>query len=260
MKSFLRSVAIMAVLALLATPVLTLAKSGPGPVVLTFMERVEYHSDTTGVTNAVGEEAFLYSLISAYRQLDKDVFGNIYYLHKYSLDETDTAANIGGVSLTHNMTGKWKMSYSYSYNSNPERGTVASIVERSDNDRLSFSLTHKVNPGRQHKRHYTLKTTYSTGTDFSSSRTLSEKVAVKGPLTGSINYNLSYQFVWGLTDAPQDSIYRSHYANQWSVDLSYKMSKLQRIVLGYLFLDNQYHGARADDNIVRLSYFRSFKR
>ncbi len=261
MRSSLRNITLLIALAVLVASVPATAK--PGPVVLTYMERVEYHSDTTTINETtgqseIGEETYLYTLISAYRKLDKDVFGNLYYIHKYSLDDTDTASNIGGVSITHKMTGKWKMNYSYSYTSNPERGSVTYTTERFDNDRLSFSLTHSVNPGKQHNRHYRLKTTYSTNTDFTENRTLSEKVSVDGKFWNRWKYDLSYQFVWGLTDDPAKGIYRSQFANQWSADFSYKINKKQRLVLGYMYLDKQYHGATDDDNLLRLSYFRSF--
>lgn len=262
MRSSLQKITLLVALAVLVAPVLAAAK--PGPVVVTFMERLEYHSDTSVINEGtgqleIGEEAYLYSLISAYRKLDKDVFGNLYYIHKYSTEETDTASHIGGISLTHKMTGKWKMNYSYSYNSNPERGSVNYVTEKFDNDRLSFSLTHDANPGKQNKRKYSFKTTYSTNTDFSQNRTLSEKVSMTGMFFSSDwSYDLGYQFVWGLTDNPANGIYRSHFANQWSADLTYKIGKMQRVVLGYMFLNKLYHGATEDDHIVRLSYFRSF--
>ncbi|HOO55811.1 MAG TPA: hypothetical protein PLN69_03240 [bacterium] len=229
--------------------------AAPGPVFLTFMERYEWHSDVSSIDNPslYEENSYLYSMVSAFRKLDDNIFGNVFYLNKFDLDDSETASHIGGVSLTHNMTNKWRMSYTYSHNSNPERNVVTSPESRTD--RFSFSLGFKLNPGEKTGPKYALRTTFSTGTDFSFGRTLSEKVSMSNDINKRMKYDLSYQFVWGLTDAPDRGIFKSHFANQWLANLTYKLSNTKKISLEYMFLNNLYHGAVTDDNILRLSFF-----
>jgi len=254
---------------LLATVMTVTAAAKPGPVIFTFMERVEYHSDSNRTDGTIGDETFAYSLFSLYRKLTDNVFGSLYYLNKFSLDDSEIASNISGVSVIHKWTGKWQMTYSYSYSSNPDRTTpyLLSINNTqfayTDSDRLSFALTYKLNPGEKKRKRYTFKTTYGTATDFCNGRTLSQKFSVFDNLTKHTDYTIAYQATFGLTDDADRGIYRSHYSNQWTVDLSYKINKTNRVVLGYQFMDNLYHGSDSvaginDDYVIRLSYFKSF--
>ena len=256
-------------LAFFITLVPLTAQAKPGPVIITVMERLETHTDVRRTDTTIGEETFLYTLLSAYRQLDNNVFGSIYYLHKFSIDDTKTASNIGGVSVTHNWSNKWKMTYSYSYSSNPERSNsyLDSInntsFNYSDSDRFSFSLNYKLNPVEKVRKRYSFKTTFGTSSDFSNGRTIAEKFTVTDDLTKRTDYTIGYQVIVGLTDDPGRGVYRSHYSNQYSLDFSYKLNKTSKLVLGYFFSDNKYHGADDptginDDSVFRLSYFKSY--
>jgi len=238
------------------------APAKPGPAVITFMERYEWNSDVRSADpddppGAYVKTAYLYSLVSAYRKLTDDYFGNVFYMNKYDLDDGETASNAAGVSVTRNLSGKASAICSYSYTSNPQRNVVSS--PESTSDRLSFALKYRFNPKEKAGPRYSFKTTYSTGTDFSFGRTLSFKPAADGGLGGDWTYSVSYQFVWGLTDAPERGIYRTQFANQWELDLNYKIDKTQRLSLNYIYLNNLYHGAVTDNNIVRLSYMKSFQ-
>lgn len=235
------------------------ASAKPGPVTVTFMERVEAHSDAVSATGNISGETYMYSLLSLYRKLDEGVFGSVYYLHKASIDDGRTVAHIGGLDINGSFTGKWKYDLGYSRTSNPERNTVPS----SDADRFSAGVTFKLNPGEKARKRYDIKTSYSTGTDFSAGQTLSAKITAADSLTKSTSYSLGYQFVYGLNETTNAagvcSVCRGQYANQYYLDVTRKMTKKDRLGLGLLFIDNQYNGARSDDGIARLSWFRTLR-
>jgi hypothetical protein len=227
------------------------AKSNVGPVVITYMQRVEAQTDVPSPGTVSGEN-FLYSMLSAFRKLDKGVSGNIYFMNKSSIDDGRALSNITGLDIAKDLTGKWKLDAGYSYNSNPERNTVPS----SDSDRFSFSVGFKPNPNAKVGRKYDVKTTFSTGTDFSVGRTLSWKLGATRTMTKHWNYNLAYTFVWGLQNK-QPNIKKEHYNNQYSADFTFKLSKKQKVTISYLFLKNLFHAAlrTGDNSMYRLSYF-----
>ena len=235
------------------------ASAKPGPVVVTFMERVETHTDAVSATGNISGETYMYSLLSLYRKLDEGVFGSVYYLHKASIDDGETVSHIGGLALNGSFTGKWKWDIGYSNTSNPERNVVPS----SDSDRFSAGVAFKLNPGEKARKRYELKTSYSTGTDFSAGQTLSEKLTISDNITKSTSYALAYQFVYGMNETTNAagvcSVCRGQYANQYYLDITRKMTKKDRLGLGLLFIDNQYNGARSDDGIARLSWFRTIR-
>ena len=251
MKLMFAAAAMCAGLVLAALP----AMAQPGPVALTFMERVEAQTDASSSTGNVSGETFLYSMVSAFRKLDKDVTGNLYYLNKYSIDDGANASHIWGVNIARSFSSKWKGDLSYSHSSNPQRNTLPS----SDSDRFSFGLTFKVNPMEKVRPRYTLKTTYSTGTDFSQGRTLSQKIDVVDDITGKWSYDIGYTFVWGLNDDGVN-LFKEHYTNQYQADFTFKIDKKQRVTLGYLYLDQLFHAARnlGDNQLIRASYFYSY--
>ncbi|MEW6203077.1 MAG: hypothetical protein AB1546_13955 [bacterium] len=226
----------------------TLSAAKPGPVVFTLMERFEGHSDTPSSIRDVSGETYAYTMLSLFRKLDEDVFGNIFYINKLSLDDGETAGNIGGISVTKKHSKHLSMNYSYSYTSNPERNVVPS----SDTDRFSIAANYTINPNTMSAPSYSILTTYSTGTDFSYGRTIAEKFTVKDKFSKKSDYAVAYQYVYGLNNSEQ-------FTNQYSLDLNFNITKLDRISFGYLFIDNIYSGAAYDDNIVRLSYYRTIK-
>ena len=255
---------LIAMLVLLAGTYASAAgKTGPGPVVLTFMERVETQSDApdTSAARNINGESYVYSLLSAYRRLggNGNVSGSVYAMNKYSIDDGKSASYIYGIDIVDKLTGKWTGDMGYSYTTNPQINAVPSTV----NSRWAFSLDFKINPMERFRRKWDLKTSYNTATDFSAGRTLSEKLTVARNVSKRWSYVLAYQYVWGLqettTAAGTCGICREQYANQYYADLNFKASKKDRIGLGYLFLKNLYNGARSDDSIARLSYYRTLK-
>ena len=237
------------------------ASAKPGRTVLTLMERVETHSDVVDPTplHNVGSDTFVYSLLSAFRKLDTGVYGNLYYLNKYSIDDRTSAAHIFGVDVMADLTGKWKYDIGYSHNVSPK----INAFPFNDTDRFNMDMTFKVNPNEKAAKKWELKTSYNTGTDFSQGRTLSGKISASDKITKNTTYNASYQFVWGLSKTTNAagicSICREQYANQYALDLTHKMSKTNRIQLGFLFLKNLYNGAQGDDMIYRLTWFHTIR-
>ena len=226
----------------------TMAYAKPGPVVVNLMERLEMHSDTTSSQGDISGETYSYSMLSLFRKLDTDVFGNIFYIHKYSVNDGDTAGNIGGVSVTRKYTKNTSANFSYSYNSNPQRNVVPS----SDTDRFAISGDYTLNPKSKGAVH-TLTTTYSTGTDFSFGRTIAEKLACRRNVTKRADAIVAYQYVYGLNNSEQ-------FTNQYSFDLTYKLNKTAKIALGALYIDNVYTGATTDDSIIRISYLQTLEK
>lgn len=259
MKKLLTTITSMAAIALLLAPGAASAK--PGPVTITLMERVETHSDVSDATaqRNISGETFLYSMISAFRKLDKGVNGNIYFMNKYSIDDETSVSNIAGVNVMGDITGKWKFDIGYSHSASPNRV----ILPYNDSDRFALSATFKVNPKEKKHKRVEFKTSYNTGTDFSQGRTLSQKVQATDDISKKLAYTASYQFVWGLSKTNNAagicSQCREHYANQYAMDFNYKYSKTNKIVLGYQFLKNLYNGAKSDDSIWRLSLMHTLK-
>jgi hypothetical protein len=239
-------------------------KAGPGPVVVTFMERVETHSDAPDSSAArnINGESYIYTLLSAYRRLggNGNVSGSVYAMNKYSIDEGQSASYIYGIDIMDKLTGKWSSDVGYSYTSNPE---LSIDVRSTQSSRWAFGLDFKVNPLEKYRRKWSLKTSYNTATDFSAGRTLSEKLTVTRNISKRWNYALAYQFVWGLQETTNATgicgICREQYANQYYADFNFKASKKDKIGIGYLFLKNLYNGARSDDSIAKLSYYRTLK-
>ncbi len=250
----------------------------PGPVLITTMERAEWHSDVISVDPAepVGtydSTIYLYTLISAYRKLDKNVSGSLFYIHKFDATDGAVAAHTAGLSVTHDMTGKWRMSYNYLHNINTLRNPIT--APHSVTNRLSLVLLYKFNPGEKYKPKFSLYTTFNTGTNFTLAnpiqydisganynfgRTMSEKIQMENNISKKLNYEASYSFVWGVRDDdPVRGVYKTQFANQYELNFNYKLRKDLRLTLGDLYLNNLYNGAVTDDNIIRLSVFKIFQ-
>jgi hypothetical protein len=230
----------------------------PGPTVVTLMERAEWNSDVM-YNNEYKDTVFAYTLLSASRELDKGVFGNVYYMNKYDVTNSGVASNMGGVGLTQTLTKKTSMTYSYSYNSNPARELI-SPQERT-NDRFSFAFNYALNPKEKVKPRYSLKTTYGTGTNFRDGETISEKLTIENKLRGNWSYAGSYQLVWGLSKGYESlGVYSEQYGNQFEFDLNCKLDKTTRFNLGVLYLNNLYNGATTDNTIIRMGIMKSFSR
>jgi hypothetical protein len=263
---------------IMAAPVISLAN--PGPVMLTGMERAEWHSsviDPSKNTPTYESATFLYSLISAYRKLDTNVSGSIYYINKFDLrnnweEGVGNSTNIFGVSVTHDISGKWRTAYSYSHAASPEQNAVTS--PKAVSNRLSVSILYKFNPGPANKRRYSMNTSFNTGTKFSLAmpvrydvvdsdlnfgRTISEKLQVESKINKRLSYDAAYSFIGGIrNDDPVRGVFKEQFANQYELNFNYSLCKKTRVVLGYMYLNNLYNGAYDDDNVVRMSIFEMF--
>ena len=246
-------------------------KRGPGKVALTFMERVESQSDSGAENGDVSPETYLYSMISAYRKLDTKVAGSIFYMNKWSLDNDQKISDIFGISLTRELTGKWKGDMGYTGSMNQKRDTSTFPIEVDQftiSRRFSFGLEFKINPGEKKRKRYTTKTTFGTGSDFGTGTTLAQKIDVKDDISKRWSYTATYQFVWGLSETNVGatnicSTCSEHYNNQYQLDVKFKMNKQHSVTLGYMFLKNLFNAAArpnrwghstGDNQFFRLSY------
>ncbi len=233
------------------------AMANPGPVVTTFMTRVESHSAVRLADQKVSDDVYGYGLLSLYRQLDKNVGGSVYYIGQYSSEDEDMKANIAGVTVNQTLSGKWKSTYSFSYASNPGQDVNGQqcnqgYCQNQSKERFSTTLGYTLNPGSKTRARYQLKSSFGTNTNFSDGKTLAEQVSVSGALCkkANLSYEGSYQFIASLDDTA------THVANQYSVDLTKKLSKNRKVVLGYSYV-NDLGAGKDDDSVIRLSFFAS---
>ncbi len=229
-----------------------IAAAEPGPVKITAMERVETHSKIYDGGNDFSGETYNYFMLTAYRELQKNTVGSVFYLNRYSFDESDFITHIGGVSVIHAYNPRVLSTISYSHTSNPERSTII-INPRKTRDRMSVAVIYNVNPKRNANARWSLTSAYNTVTDWGEQRTLTEKLEVKFPkVTKRLEAKMAYTFSYGLSDSDQ-------YTNQYSSDLSFRFSKTSRLVLGVLFIDNVYENNQGDDTVFRLSLVRNIR-
>jgi len=169
-----------------------------GPVRLSVMNRVESHSKISDVNGGdYSPETFNYFMISASRMIQQNVLGSVYYLNKYSYDENDVAANIGGVSVSTILGEHAVFSLGYSHSSNPERGVII-ITPHKDNDRFSGTFIYNFKDRDEGGPRYSSVTSFSTVTDLGEQQTLSEKLKVDFPIgkkwEGGVAYTFSYSY------------------------------------------------------------------
>jgi hypothetical protein len=275
----LNKIVIAALIVVFAVPVLSLAK--PGPVILTGMERAEWHSsviDPTRPTPLYGDAGFMYTLISAYRKLDTNVAGTLYYINRYDLrqnleDGLGQSTNIFGVGVSQDITGKLHANYNYSHSATPGQDPVTG--PKAISNRLSLSVIYKFNPGPANKFRYSLNTTYNTGTKFSLAdpvvfdptdnilnfgRSISEKFEIESNITKKFSCDAAYTFIGSVRENdPARGFYKEQIANQLELNLNFQVAKETRVVLGYMYLNNLYNGAFDDDKIIRLSVFQRIR-
>ena len=230
------------------------AVAQPGPVRLTVMNRVENHSSITDAEGNFGSETYNYLMISASRQLQNSVLGNIFYLNRYSFDDNKMITHIGGVNITKAFSRRAIFTLGSSHTSNPERGVIR-VTPDSDRDRFSSSLIYNFNPKAGGPR-YSSVTSFSTVTDLGEQQTMGEKLKVVFPIGDKWQGGLSYNYTYSLKESEQ-------LTNQFQGNLTYAFNKRTKLVLGALFIDNVYEdsaGNSLDDNtVVRLSIYRSIK-
>jgi len=222
-----------------------------GPVKITTVTGVESHGNISDAEGGFSGETYLIFVATSHRELQKGVIGSVYYYNRHSLDEGDTATHAGGVSVIRIFGPHAVGIFGYSHTSNPGRG-VTMLSPENDRDRFLGSLIYNFNPEDRGKTQYSVTATYSTVTDFGEQQVLSVKPAVKLPVSRNLDADAAYAFVYGLSENDQ-------YANQWSANLHYRLSKKTKISLGYMLIDNVYENNPGDDDIFRLSVSQNWR-
>ncbi len=267
------------ILLLAATIAPSAAFGAPGPVKISAMMRVENHSNTADATgNAYSSETFGYTMFSFSRELQKNVVGSLFYLNQYRFDNQHFNNHIGGVSLIRMFSPKWIGSFGYTFSNSPETTTTTFGVTETeianDRDRFNVSMIHNFNPKASNGPKYSATTSYSTVTGLDEQKTISEKLDMTFPVINK-NYtaNVSYNFTYGLDRDSRITVLSGgayiinpdydkrmrQLTNQYSANLTYKMSKDMRLVLGLLYVNNVFSYHPDDDMIIRLSLLANLK-
>lgn len=238
MKS--KSVAVLAVIGFVFLFSIV-AQSKPGPVKISFTERVENHSKTVNGESEYSPETVSFSMLTLSRTLQEGVLGSIFFLNRYSFDESDSISNIGGVNITKIFSAKSIMSLGYVHSSNDERGIIR-ISPENDNDRFTGTYIRNFNPKEKTGIKYSSITSYGTVSDFAEQQTLTEKLKFSFPI-GALEGILGYTYSYNVKYSDQTT-------NQFDGSIGYKLSKTTKLVLGYKFINNVYDNNPGDDSVI----------
>ncbi len=252
----------------------------PSTTIVSLTERVESHSKTTNMNSRFqGNEIFLYSILSISRKLDTAVTGSLSYVNKSGIKDSGDLSDTGMALLSHQMTSHWKGNYSYSFIANASKtlpfAVSASCIPTdptnldfscgaSDSDFISIGYEFNSNPKNKFKHTYKYGLTYNTGSDFSSSRSVSPKFAFRSKVSKKLGYELAYQMNFGLNESinpsnPSQTIGNDILTNRYSLMFDYKLKRKDRLQIGYIFVNNRYFGNQGDDNVARLTYTHIFR-
>lgn len=234
-----------------------------GPVVLGYVERLEYHSNAPGenyyLTGDYGPVTYLNNVVFATRKLDNHVSGMLTYINKYDLDANETATHIGNVSIFHDRTRHWRLTYSFSLVTNPERAVTGRVLEKNDTGWAGFGAEHTSNPGNRKKATWKSGIIASTATDVAASKTITGKFGYRAAINPKTTLNATYQAVFGFADHNDPMSRQELYANQIFLALDRNISANSRLQLEYQYIDNEYNGNLGDDSVARLSWMRFLK-
>jgi hypothetical protein len=263
-KTALASVAFLC--AVVFSPLFAYGADGPGPVKISSMTRVESHSKIADKNGNYGGETYVYNMISATRQLQKGVIGNVFYLNQYSSDNRRIVTHIGGATVIYVHSPKWIGTVGYTYSSTPQ----VDLIPLENQDKFSLSLINNFNPKSKGAK-FSAITGYSKKADIANylnrslssgnQVTVSEKLGVSFPMinkkfTGDAGYTYSYSF-----NKDSNAVRLGHLTNQYSANLTYTLNKENRLVLGFLYID-KFFGTPAtpspDDSIFRLTLLHSY--
>jgi hypothetical protein len=259
-------VGIVALCAVLIAPLFAYGAGGPGPVKISTMTRVEGHTRIADINGNFSGQTYVYNMISATRQLEKSVIGNIFYLNQYDVDNSKMITHIGGATVIKVFSPYWIGTVGYTFSSNPEISTFEPLANQ---DRFSLSALYNFNPKSKSVK-FSSMTGYgmqynllrsASGFDpagRNKQRTLSEKLDATFPIINKkFTGNLGYTYTYGI-DKDAASVRLGQLTNQYSANLTYSLCKDSKLVLGYLFIDKQFEGA-PDDQVARLTLLHNFK-
>lgn len=242
-KIWMSALLIMAATLWMSSP----AAAGEGRDVTRFhvYTAIETHSKVRGVTGEFGGETFFNNMLSLSRKLQEGVYGNIYYMHSYSADEGDTTRHSAGANVTRILSRHLLWTISYSFTDSPERGAIVTTPDI-DNDRFSTQFSYTFNPEDKNGTRYISTTRFSTVSSFGEQQTMSEKLALKTPLSKRLDGELSYRYTYSFDESDQIT-------NQFGGKLRYKWTNSKRLGLDVLFIDNVYDNNPGDDTMVIFS-------
>lgn len=236
-----------------------LAYGKPGPVKFSTMYRFENHSKIADSAGNYGNESFSYFMLSVFRELDKNVIGNVFYLNRYSFDDEEFVSHVGGLSLIRIFNPHVVGSLGYTYSSSPEisyYNAAAGLLESNtaaSRDRVMASVIYNFNPDEKRRPKFSLTTTFSSVTNIAEQETLMEKIGVKFPaISQRIEGDLGYTFAYSLNNTDQ-------LTNQISGSLTYKYSNTTKLSLGAIYIDNVYENNQGDDTVVQFTVMRSLR-
>jgi hypothetical protein len=240
------TVPVIVVLALLAAALP--ARAQMGPPVLQSVLRIETHSDSNN------PDDYVYKMISLSRQLEGGVIGNVFYVYKHNLEESNSGGHIAGVNIIKMFSDETMFMFGYSYNKTDERSLGA---DNYDKDRWVLGL-HYFPIKDERGNRLTLSSVYNTQTDWSESRAIDFGIAYKAVFSDDWSARMGYKYTHGLGAVD------THLLNQWNIDFSWKLNKLMTLDFGYLFVDKVFSvpapGAQPeDDNVFRMGLKYSYK-
>lgn len=235
--------AVFIIVALAAAPA---AADKSGGINLALMSRLETHTNIYDGVSDFSGETFVYHMISGYGKLTDRLLGSMYYINKYSLDDSEFASHIGGLSLIHPFNRKTIGVLGYSHTSNPSRG-VTIVRPSTDRDRFNTAIIYNFTMYDEILTQYTSTTSFSTVTDFGAQQALSQKFEAKFPdVMDRTSGALGYTYVYSFKETEQ-------LTNQLSGKLSYSLNEKTKLTFGMLFIDNTYTNNQGDDTVMRVS-------
>lgn len=227
-----------------------MAQQSDNPTRISLMSRYETHSNVNDGKGGFSGESYQYHMISVSKRLEGHVYGNVYYLNRYSLDDGSMITHAGGVNIIRALSPKSIFSLGYAYTSDPSRGTVTQAV-RNDRDRFLFYYIHTMNPEEKIKPVYRLTTAFSTITNIGEQQAISEIVSVHFPkIARGLEADLSYNFGYSLRENEQ-------LTNQYAGQLTYQITEKTKVSLGALYVDNVYTNNPGDDKVLHLSLYHN---
>ncbi|MEW6201189.1 MAG: hypothetical protein AB1546_04390 [bacterium] len=217
------------------------------PAKITQMELYETHNDDTNVAGGSADD-FIYSMVSVTKELQPHIVGNMFYMHRYDIDESTRNADIFGASYRRYFkTYNFALSYYFNDQNDLDR----------DADRFVLGLENILLKPRKNSS-VRLLSSYTTQTDWATGVTLSEKLSYDFPVSKRTSSKLAYTYGYNLNES--DQLY-----NQYNAALNYSLNKNSLVSLEFLFVDKVYSfligGINVepdDDSVLRLSVMYTY--
>jgi hypothetical protein len=228
-----------------------------GPVMMSFMERVESHSNAPQADGTYGNNTYILSTFIVSREIGEDVTGIFTYTNKYGTDENTSLTDIGTLMINRKISDRWNASLSYTNVTNP-KATIAGL-ERPMSTSDWFALSSDYVLFASSKRSWKTGLSFTTGTGFNAGQMLTGRIALRTKMNAKMDCELAYQIIYGLHDDPARQEYNDLYAHHYQFTFGYKLDKDTKLQLAYLYLANRYPGNPGNDGTMRVTAYRMFK-